>query len=43
MEHEIMCEVGQKIPDTIWHLGKYEDGYYVDHLDGRNYSSKIVK
>ncbi len=36
MEHKIICKVGNIIPDTIWHLGKYEDGYYIKHLDGRN-------
>jgi hypothetical protein len=43
MEHTLSCEVGNKIPDTIWHLGKYQDGFYVHHLDGRNYNSNTVK
>ena len=35
MELDIDCQVGKKLPDTIWHLGKYEEGYYIKHLDGR--------
>ena len=36
MEHSIACEVGNKLPATIWHLGSYSDGFYIKHLDGRN-------
>ncbi len=36
MEHSISCQVGKKIPDTIWHLGDYNDGFYLQDKDGRN-------
>ena len=40
MEHYIMCEATglfpgeDKLPDTLWHLGDYDDGYTI-HTDGR--------
>ena len=43
MENHIACEIEKKIPGTIWHLGRYHEGYYVDHGDGRNYETKQVK
>jgi hypothetical protein len=36
MEHSLICEVGKKLPDTIWHLGGYNDGFFINHKDGRN-------
>ena len=35
MEHSIMCEVGNIIPDTLWNLGRYNDGNFIKNLDGR--------
>ena len=40
MEHFIMCEATglfpgkDKLPDTLWHLGDYDDGY-TNHKNGR--------
>lgn len=36
MEHSLICEVGNLIPDKIWHLGNYNDGNYLNNKDGRN-------
>ena len=36
MEHNLMCEVGQKLPRTSWYLDDYDSGDYVQHLDGRH-------
>lgn len=36
MEHQIGCEVGKKLPNTIWYLDKYNEGEYLNNKDGRN-------
>ena len=33
MEHSLICEVENKLPDTIWHLG---ESFYINDKDGRN-------